>query len=208
MTNIAYSVDVDQGQVKDALSLFAFLGGNSDEAIRVATNKAVPRVRTESSKQIRSQIRLKAGYVNGRLTITKATRKNLTSKISAPSRGILLSRFSTDTSLTSDKVTWLKPPPLPARGPRVKVKPDQSPKGVAGKPGEITGKPFYMVLRNSRALAIVGRKPGGGIKVFYGPSVSQAFTDVRDDVLQEAAEIYEKELLDAVRFLLQKQYPR
>lgn len=208
MTAVSFSVDVDRDSVKEALSLFTFLGGNSDEAVRVATNKTVPRVRTRASQEIRSQVRLKAGYVKDRLRITKATRKNLTAKISANARGVLLSRYSTDTSITGDKVTWLKPPPVPARGPRVKVKPSGSPKSVAGRPGEIAGRPFYMVLKNSRALAIAARKPGGGIGVFYGPSVSQTFDTVRDDVLEDAADTYEVELLDAVRFLLQKRFPR
>lgn len=213
MTSTGFSVEVDSGQVDEALALFTFLGGNSSDAIRVGTNKALPKVKTLSSRTIRSQVRLLASYVNDRLSVFKATRSNLTGRISAASRGILLSRYSTDSNVRSNKVSWVKPPPLPARGARVKVKPNGGTQAVSGGPGEISGKPFYLVLRNSRQLAIAGRRSklgaeGGRIKVFYAPSVSQVFSSVREEVLTEASEIHESEVLNAISFLLRKQFPK
>ena len=93
---LSFEFIVNQEGVKDAVDTFEFIGGNTDEAIRVAINKTAPQARTLSSARIREQIRLSAGYVNQRLVIRRATRKNLSGAVSTPSRGLLLSRFSTD----------------------------------------------------------------------------------------------------------------
>ena len=203
---IGYNISANKDQIADAISLFEFVGGNSDDALRVAINRAAPKVRTKASQAIRGQVRLKAAYVNGELTIRKASRSKLSGAISAPSRGLLLSKYSTDAQVSSEKISWLKPPNAPARGIKVKVKPTgpSKPMGSAF---------FYMVLPKSRALAIVRRRDtpgpqGGKIDVAYAPSLSQVFNTVRDDVLPEAGKIYQDELLDAMRFLLAKKYPK
>lgn len=215
---ISYKVEANKDQIADAVSLFEFVGGNSSDAVRVAINRAAPRVRTKASSEIRTQVNLTAGYVRERLTITKASKAQLSGAIQTPSRGLLLSKFSTDKNASSEKVTWLKPPPMPPRGIKVKVKPSGGTKPMGDNY-------FYMVLPKSRALGIVRRltkneqnaaqakgsgpgSQGGTIKVAYGPSLSQVFNSVRDDVLPEASEIYQTELLDAMRYLLSKQYPK
>ena len=205
---ISYEIKPDRTQIAEAVALFEFVGGNSKDAIRVAINRAAPKVRTTSSRAIRAQVRLRASYVKSRLIIRRASRTNLSGAISTPSRGLLLSKFSTDSQVSGEKISWLKPPNEPARGIRVKVKPSGPTKAVGGDP-----KPFYMVLPNSGALAIVRRRTtsgprGGKIDVLYGPSLSQVFNTVRDDVLPEASDTYQSELIDAMRFLLAKQYPR
>lgn len=202
---IGLSVQVDKDQVADAISLFTFVGGNTDEAMRVAINKTTPKVKTRSSSEIRSQVRLTAGYVGDKIVVTKATRQKLEARIKTPSRGLLLSKFSTDTQVSGEKVSWLLPPPQPPRGIRVKVKPS----GETKSPGPTT---FYMVLPVSRALAIVKRKTvagprGGKIDVLYGPSISQVFSDVKDDVVPFANAELTAQLLDAMRYVLVKKYP-
>ncbi len=204
---ISYNVTANKEQIAEAISLFEFVGGNTTDAVRIAINRAAPKVRTKASAAIRTQVRLTAGYVNEKLTITKATKKSLSGAIRAESRGVLMTKYSTNTQAASEKIGWILPPANPPGGIKVKIKPSGSTQAVKGSPGEIIGKPFYMVLRNSHALAIAGRKPGGGIKVFHAPSVSQVFNTVRDDVLQEAADIYQSELLDAMRYILVKQHP-
>lgn len=72
---------------------------------------------------------------------------------------------------------------------------------------EIEGKPFYIVLPGtSGRVAIAGRRSkigseGGRIKVFYGPSLSQVFTDVKEDIAEPLAlyqmQQFEKEI-DAI----------
>ena len=199
---LQYDIKPDEAQLADAISLFEFVGGNTSDAVRVAINKTAPKIRTRASSAIRSQVRLTAAYVRDRLTIRKAMRTNLTGAIQTPSRGLLLSRFSTDPLIAGDKVDWIKPPLVPAGGIKVKVKPDGEAKAVGGKP-------FYMVLKNSRAIGIVRRIGAGrrGIEVLHGPSLSQVFNTVRDDVLPEATAEYQAQLLDAMRYLLAKKYP-
>lgn len=210
---IGYEIQFDQESLREAQSLFQFIGGDAENAQRVAINKTGPKVRASASKEIRSQIRLKASYVNKRLKFKKATKGNLSARISAPSRGLLLSHFSTDSRVSGDKISWIKPPPTPPRGIRVKVKPKKSPQLLKGGGPGTTGKPFYMVLPNSGKLAIAVRKSGqppGGRKVdvLHGPSLSQVFNDVRNDVMPEAQQEYTRQMADAMRYLLQKRRPR
>jgi len=209
MTGVQYDVQVNQAQVRDAVALFEFVGGNSQDALRVAINKSGPKIKTLSSRAIRDQIRLKASYVNGRISFKRATRTKMSGAIKVPSRGILLPRFSTDSRINGAKVSWLIPPKPPARGIRVKVKP-------SGSSTVMSRNWFYMVLPNSRALGIVRRRPkgetgpkGGKYWVAHGPSVSQVFgNETRDRLMPKASEELTSQLLDAMRFLLQKKYPK
>lgn len=215
---IEATVEVDRAQVADALAFFEFVGGNADEALRVAINKAGPKVKTASSKAIREQVRLTAAYVNKQLTFKRATRADLSGAVKVPSRGILLSRFSTDSQISGDKVSWLRPPPIPKRGIRVKIKPSGQ--------TEVMGREwFYMVLPKSRSLGIVRRlssgersaaikagsgvgSQGGKFDVAYGPSVSQVFgNETRERLLPGAGDELQRQFLDAMRYLLQKKHP-
>jgi hypothetical protein len=210
VTSLSYQVEVDSRSLNEALLYFQFLGGATDDAVRVAINKAGPKVRTKASQAIRGQVRLKAKYVKDRLEFKRASLSKLTGRITTPSRGLLLSRYSTSAQVANDgdKFKFFKPPPVPPRGIRVKVKPNGATKSM---PRDY----FYMILPNSRAVGIVRRRPNGQTgpragryEVAYGPSVSQVFNTVRDDVLPEASQIYEAQMLDAIRYLLQKRYPK
>ena len=199
-------VQVDRTSLQEVQALLARFSDGAARARMRATNKTVSKARTESSKEIRKQVRLSAAYAKSLLTITKASIRNPQAKVSTPARGLLLSRFSTDTTVSGDKVGWLKPPAIPARGLRIKVKPTGGAKVFSGD-DEIEGKPFYMVLPGtSGRVAIVGRRAktgaqGGKIKVFYGPSLSQVFTDVKETVGEDMAlyqmQQFEKEI-DAI----------
>src|SRR5690554_1654365 len=196
---------VDRTSLQEVRALLAKFSDGARRAHARSLNKTVTKSRTESSKEVRKQVRLNAAYVKSLLTITKASERRLQAKISTPTRGLLMSRFSTDTSISGDKVGWLKPPSVPPRGIRVKVKPTGDAKVFGGD--EIVGKPFYMVLPGTTGrVAIVGRRAkigsqGGQIKVFYGPSLSQVFTDVKDDIAEPLAlyqmQQFEKEI-DAI----------
>lgn len=206
---LAYEIQIDQAQVADAVSLFEFVGGNTSDAIRIAINKSAPKVRTTASRAIRDQVRLAASYVNERLVIRKATRARLNGAISTPSRGLLLSRFSTDALIASEKASWIRPPLIPRGGIKVKVKPDGCAKAVSGGSDTAGNKPFYMILNGGRNIGIAARLAGSKkVKVFSGPSLSQVFDTVRDDVLPGAAAEYQHQLLDAMRYILVKQYPQ
>lgn len=199
-------LQVDRTSLQEVRALLARFSDGAQRAHVRVLNKTAGKARTRSSVEIRRQVRLNAAYVKSLMTITKASIRNPQAKIGTPSRGLLLSRFSTDTKVSGDKVGWLKPPSVPARGIRVKVKPSGGAK-VFGGDEDTVGKPFYMVLPGtSGRVAIVGRraelgKDGGEIKVFYGPSLSQVFTDVKEDIGEPLAlyqmQQFEKEI-DAI----------
>lgn len=197
--SISYEISADKSQISDAIALFEFVGGNISNAERIAINKTLPKVKTRSSSLIREQVNLKAAYVNEKLSIVKASRNSVIGKITTPSRGVLLSHYATN--ITSFY-----------NAPRVKVKPGASPKVVQGDSDTIPNKPFYMILQDSYAIGIVARrnKPGprgGLIKSFYGPSISQVFRTVKDDVEEFASGEYVAQVLDAMRYILAKTYP-
>lgn len=218
---IRYSVDVDEAAVADAVAAFEFVGGNSADALRIAINKCAPKIKTAASKAIRAQVNLKADYVRERLIITKATKSRLSAAIKTPSRGMLMTRYSTDSTvaLGVDKFSWIRPPLIPANGIKIKIKTTGSAKWAPslkdtsdGSAGGKKNRPFYMVLKNSNTLGIAARlhtpgPKGGRFKVFNSPSLSQVFNTVRNDVLPDAGQELTAQLLDAMRYLLVKQHP-
>ena len=202
----AYTIKVDEAALSDAISTFEFIGGNTADALRIAINKTAPKIRTLASSTIRSQVRLSASYVGERLVLRKATRARLSGAIGTPTRGLLLSRFSTDSLIASDKASWIRPPLVPKSGIKVKVKPDGAAKTVAGINGN---KAFYITLNGGKQLGIAARLSGyrKDIKVFSGPSLSQVFDTVRGDVLPQAGTEFTAQLVDAMRYVLVKKYP-
>lgn len=206
-TRTEFSVVVDPGQVSDAMALFEFVGGNSRDAIRIAINKAGRRIKSSTamagggaSQRIREQVNFKVSYINEHLNFEPANRGSLIGKVTTPSRGALLSVFATNLNSFS------------TAQPKVKVKPSGAAKSVFGDASTYPNKPFFMVLRNSGVVGIVARRNrpganGGKIKAFYGPSLSQVFKTVKDDMATPAANEYQAQLLDAMRFLLTKRYP-
>jgi len=212
MSGISYNIAVDEATLADTIKTFEFVGGNTADAIRIAINKTAPKVKTAASKAIRTQVRLSASYVGERLTVRKASRARLEGAISTPSRGLLLSRFSTDPLIAGEKVGWIKPPLIPAGGIKVKVKPDGATKGAPilwAPPLTKPNKPFYILLNKGQNVGIAARTSVGrkGIKVFSGPSLSQVFDDVRGDILPDASAEYQAQLIDAMRYILVKKYP-
>lgn len=202
----SYNIQVDEAALKDAISTFEFIGGNTADALRIAINKTAPKIKTAASKAIRSQVRLAASYVGDRLVLRKATRARLSGAIGTPSRGLLLSRFSTDSAIAGEKVGWIRPPLIPGNGIKVKVKPNGAAKAAPGLNGN---KPFYILLNGGQNVGIAARTGPArkDIKVFSGPSLSQVFNTVRGDVLPAAAAEFQTQLIDAMRYLLVKKYP-
>lgn len=209
---IGYRLEVNQQQLAEVDSLLAHIKAGSDKALTIGANKAGPKIRTLASRKIRDQVRLKAGYVSKNLKFVRGT-KTKPARISTPSRGILLSRFDTNAQIGDpDRVSWIKAPPVPPRGIRVKVKPSGGTTGVGAPPGTV-GKPFYLRLKNSGRIGIAFRRAnagprGGKLSVRYGPSLSQVFNTVRDDVLPDASQEFQKQVHEAALFLVRKEAMR
>lgn len=204
MTAVAYNVQLDRSQIAEAITLFEFVGGNIDRALSVAINKTTPKAKTAASAQIRQEVRLKAAYVREQISIRKATRTLPQGALTSQKMGILLSRYSDDPKVAESGTEWTSPPPQPYGGMYVQVKPT-GPAVKVGRGGE--SKPFYIVLKNSRRLGIARRQADGKINVLHAASVSQVFNTVRDKIRPAAADEFQKQLLDAMRYLLVKQYP-
>lgn len=193
-------IEINQAQLREVDELLKHIKNGSSTALSMAINKTTPKVRTKASAEIRKQVKLKAGYVRERLTLTKASRAKPSAAIQTPSRGLLLSHFDTKLGGTTGAV--------PVKGSykdvKVKVKPTGRAKPVQGKPGNV-GKPFYIRLKNSNRVGIAQRRPDGKIDVLHGPSLSQVFNDVKDQILPEASDELAKQLDQAAQFLIKKQ---
>ena len=203
------AVEVNQDSVKEVLSLFEFVGGNAKNAIRVAINKTLPLAKTASSKGIRAELKISAREVGKKLTVQKAASTKLEGRIKASAKGRLLSHYSTITAIKNDSWSSLSPPAVPPRGIRVEVAPGQRKIVKGSRDG--SGSPFYIILPGSKTVAIAQRRKtagpnGGTLKILYGPSVSQGFQNIKEDV--PADTIYQEKMLESINYLLRKQYPQ
>jgi len=173
---------IDQIQLAETNVMIKGVSKNTPKILTRALNKTVSKGRTLSSKKIREQVSLKANYVKSKLNIRKATWTKLTASISAESRGLILTNYATGV----DKNGHIK----------VKIK-------KKGKAKIFTDAFLTTINAGSKKVdAIAVRDPATNkFKVLYGPSVSQVFNTVRDDVDTELVEylsvVAEKEL-DAV----------
>lgn len=166
-----------------------------------AVNKASDRARTAGKRGILEQINFPARYLDpseGRLVVRqKASKTNLEARVSARTRATSLARFARGNPTPGDR-----------RPIAVQVS--------AGGATRTMNRAFVIRLRAGTAaldtksnlgLAIRtqnGEPPRGAYKpkrlgenlwLLYGPSVSQVWKSVRDDVSPETADFLEKEFL-------------
>lgn len=198
--------------VREAVSYFEFVGGNTTQAVRVAINKTIPIAKTKIAKGITDRVNLKSTYVKSKIDFVKASRSGLNGRVYANSRGLLLSKYEygAKTSLLTGLVT----PDSPIR---VKVKKGSGQIKTVTGDKDTYGKPFLFRLKGGGGddgidYGIGGwrKSPGpkgGRIKAFLAPSVSQEFDESRDKVLPAIADDYQNAMLNAMNYLLQKKYP-
>lgn len=163
------------------------------EAQSRALKKATQQTKTETSRIIRSEVNLKKGYVDKRLqvNVVKLGDGTITAIISAPYRGMLMTRFPYSQVLKKGR---------PA-GFRVKVSPGKSSRFRHA---------FLIPLRSGRELGddigMAEREPPnylrGSIKVLYGPSVSQVFSTFLPTLKTYAAARYATVLQEELRSIL------
>ncbi len=167
-------ISVDRAAVREIESDLAHLKNGAERAMSRAINHTLGVTRTEASREIRSQVRLKAAYVRERLKVRKATVTKASGAIQTPSRGQLLSRYPYTVYANN-------------KGIGVSVKPG------AGSRQRMPGA-FEITFANGvTAIAIRTKRGSGlgrseGLKVLYGPSISQVFTDVKDDLQAPSGE--------------------
>lgn len=160
-------IRIDRTAVREIYDDLAHIKNGAPRAMSKAINHTLGVTRTEASVEIRKQVKLKAGYVKEKLKIRKATYTKLQGAIQTPTRGTLLTRYP--------HRKYVNKP-----GIGVQVKP------VGGK--EHMPGAFFITFKNGVTGIAIRTKYGPGlgrsegIKVLYGPSVSQVFTDVKDDL--------------------------
>lgn len=200
-------VEVDKASVDKVKMLMAGLTTGTPKALSRSLNATAAKGKTESSKAIRQQVNLSAAYIRDKLEIRKATLRNMTARIITPSRGLLLSYYlygvnavNPDTgrasygSLLKYKKGYFSVANLD-QPLKVKIKPNSPPIKL--------GPEWFIIpkLKNSNLPALAKREDGK-LKL-HGPSLSQVFTDVKDELSESLAEYqveqFNKKLDDILR---------
>lgn len=174
---------VDQARLLARLSK---LGGDAPRVLVNATNDTLKTARTRASTEIRKDIRPRSPsetpkqYVDRRLKIKNATVAEPVGSIAADQRGLLLTRFDAKYVKSRGGVT-------------VKIKPSGARKLI---------KDAFIVqnLRNSGASGVAVRdssKPSG-IRILYGPSVSQVFAGELANLQKQLAPVLAKRMATEV----------
>ncbi|CAM0557101.1 hypothetical protein EHLJMEHL_02189 [Vreelandella titanicae] len=159
-------ITVDKQAIRRIERDLMHIKNGAPRAMSSAINHTLNVTRTEASGAIRKQVKLKAGYVKEKLRIQRASVGKPQGAIRTPTRGTLLTRYPNRAYKSG--------------GAGVQVKPTGGKKRMPGA--------FFIRFANGvQAIAIrtqygpgLGRSEG--IKVLYGPSTSQVFTDVKDDL--------------------------
>lgn len=177
-------IQINQQQFQDVQERLAYINNGTNLALSRALNKTAAKAKTEASKAIRSQVRLSASYVKEKINGPsdgfeyKATTNKLTAKISTQKRGVRLDNFLTSLA------------PYRAGTPTDPIKVKIKPSGAAIK----ISSAFWVPAKNSGGYLIavrneVLRQQGMKIKiapagytVLSGPSISQVFNTVKDDI--------------------------
>lgn len=199
---IRYNIEPDREALEEVVQLFKFIGGNSRRAQVRGINQTIPKVRAMAAREIKTQINVTQQVAKDQLDYIRATQSFLQGKIKTKRRGLLSARYDIIKGVASNRIAPQRPDSI-----SVQIKPKGAARRFRGR--DIEGSPFYMVLPKTekRTVAIVGRRTtpgprGGKIRVFYSPSVPQVWTDVKDKILPQAAEIYTEQLAEAIRYLL------
>lgn len=172
------------------------------KAAEIALNKGAEKARDLGGKQIIKELHLELPYVQKHLTVTKkASRGDLLAKISAMRRDVLLPRYGAALRTKKAKTPKRRLKGDPYRGiPRGRKSAGSKAFAVKrGRPRKRWENAFFFRGKNSGAWIMATRRPGDtGRKDFtvrYGPSVYQAWKNVRNDVTPKAMDVVEREFV-------------
>ncbi|MGE3907968.1 MAG: phage tail protein [Chloroflexota bacterium] len=176
---------------------------------QTAINSTLKRSKPKAVRAVRAQVALPRAYVDERMREIPATKDKLEGRLGTPKRGLLLSRFDfTERMLTRRRKRTVKGrgrkgDSYKARaGIRVKVKATSGKKLMPGA--------FLIRLRRGKELGTDvgiairrrGAKGRGNYKVRYGPSLSQVYSGVKDDLAPAAKQEFER----TFRYLLTREF--
>lgn len=169
------------------------------DVMRMAINRGADRARTRAAEQIRKQVNFPASYLSPseqRLYVSKrASNNDPEARITAQFRATSLARFVKSGTPGNAKagVTLEVTPGLAVRSKRMFL--------IRLKRGNVlTDTQFNLGLairlKPGETIAnkkIEARSMGKGLFLLFGPSVSQVFNTVRDDISPETADFIESE---------------
>lgn len=162
-------------EIKKAESSIRELAQKVGDRSAAALAEASYKARDRAVDKIADQVLLDKSYIRQRIEVIAAKKDELgwSAEVRALRRGVLLSRFSH----------------APVFGPR-KSGDGQKQVGVSGQitPQKSYRSSFFYIALKSGAMGIAKRTERTGrdnYKVLYGPSVSQVFTSVREDIAGE-----------------------
>lgn len=176
------SVEINRAQFQDAQERLDHIKNGAARALSRALNKTASKAKTIASRAIRNQINLSAAYVRENLKgpasgfAYKATVNKLTARLSASKRGVLLYQFSTNSVAATGR---------PPEQIKVRVKPGRSVAILSAFWVRTKGSnKLTPAVRNSVLLQLnmTSTTDSGSFTVLHGPSLSQVFSTVKDDI--------------------------
>lgn len=178
---------------------------------QTAINSTLKRSKPKAVRAVRAQVALPRAYVDERMREIPATKDRLEGRLATPKRGLLLSRFNFVERLLTRRRTRTrkgkgkKGESYKARaGIRVQVKPSGGKKLMPGaflirlRRGKELGTDVGIAIRKRRA------KGRSNYTVRHGPSLSQVFFDVRDEIKPELKRDFER----TFSYLLKREFNR
>ncbi|WP_242137021.1 hypothetical protein [Sphingomonas sp. TREG-RG-20F-R18-01] len=191
----AYVIAVDGLEARPYETLSRDLRLNMARAL----NKGADRARTAGARRIEAQVGFPAGYLNpsqGRLVVRgKATRDDLEATISARVRPTSLARFAVGGTVGGRTGVEVAVEPglakLMKRAFLIRLKAGNADLETKNNLGlAIRLKPGERVM-NKRVM----KQIKGNLYVLYGPSVSQVFQTVREDISPDIADFIGEEVI-------------
>lgn len=177
---------------------------------QTAINSTLKRSKPKAVRAIRGQVALPKDYVDARLSEIPASESKLEGRLGTPRRGLLLSRFSFTERLLARKRKRTrkgkgkKGEPFKQRaGIRVKVKSGRS---------KLMPGAFLIRLRRGKELGTDmgiairrrGAKGRSNYRIKFGPSLSQVYKSVKDDITPAVRDDFQRTL----KFLIKRELAR
>lgn len=176
--------------LSDVIDDFENLPANQKRAAQIAVNTATRKAKTAASRQMRKQIAWTASYLDGKLNVRFAQGGESEGSVSAAFRPTSLARFT-----SGSKRPW-----TPAKQLHVGAASFKNPNGkmlfvpLKAGAGPITEDSMNigLAVRLKDGDAVRGKykmKPfGKGLYLLYGPSSSQVFFTVAEDLVPDVAD--------------------
>jgi len=166
-------IKVNREDIRDVLDSLSHIKNGGGRAMSRAINHTLGVTRTEANKEMRTQVKLGAAYIRERLRQINATANKPEGRITTPTRGILATRFPHREYVRGGVGLQIKPTGGKRHMPGAWVM--RFPNGQQA-----------IVFRPSNSAKVNWQS--AGLRVVYGPSVSQVFTDVKDDLAAPSGE--------------------